>query len=154
MCSCVVISWNEVFPKIWEIWGIVYFNTMDGLFWILEKTSFQLKCTLLYIIDFSGKWHKIKAGLYCRFHKDLAKMKFNLFHLSFQAKDSFFCELATAWHCTGAAGMMYCKHGSFKKGFILLYIAQCPCLQYVIPRTSAVPGSSKLTKVRILGSER
>ena len=78
-----------------------------------------------------------KAGLYCRFHKDLAKMNFNLFHLSFRAKDSYFCELATAWHCTGA-GMMYCKQGYFKKDFIPLYIPRCPCLQYVIPRTSAV----------------
>ena len=31
------------------IWGIIHFCTMDGFFRILEKTSFQLICTRLYI---------------------------------------------------------------------------------------------------------
>ena len=31
------------------IWGIIYFCNMDGFFRILEKTSFQLICTRLYV---------------------------------------------------------------------------------------------------------
>ena len=38
-------------PKAF-LWGIIYFCTMDGFFRILEKTSSELICTRLYILDF------------------------------------------------------------------------------------------------------
>ena len=47
------------------IWGIIYFCTMDGFFRILEKTSFQLICTRLYVLLF------IKVQLFWEGHKNV-----------------------------------------------------------------------------------
>ena len=38
------------------IWDIVYFCTRDGFFWILKNTSFQLKCTQLYMLAYKLYW--------------------------------------------------------------------------------------------------
>ena len=79
--------------------------------------------------------------------------KYNPFHLSFRAKDPYFCELATAWHCTGAwydVLQTRTSHNIQWNG--ILFKGALFAVRHT--STSAVPGSSKLTKVGILGSER
>ena len=77
----------------------------------------------------------------------------NPFFSSFRAKDPYFCELATALHCTGVwydVLQTRTSHNIQWNG--ILFKGALFAVRHT--STSAVPGSSKLTKVGILGSER